>query len=611
MDDAVLVVAADGTVEAASDACAAMFGWDPADLVGRSIDLLVPAEVRATHELHRGDYSAEPASRPMGVGLRLRAERRDGSLFDIDVALTPFDDRGRVLAVVRDESERAAVRAEKELVQRLLDAMSEGVFMFLPDTLELTHVNDGAVRQTGYTRQELTGGMTPLDVMVNVDEVAFREMLRPLLDGGVDAIEFEAEHRRKDGVLVPVDILLQRPAVEGADEVPVVALSRDVSERRAAEAERDRQQRWLESLNDTRLALLLGVPADDVLALVCDNVRNLTDASVALVVEPSPDGKAMSIDCTSPPDLAPALPLLEVDGGLFTGSDVAPRTATAFDVSDLDGPEIDLAAELGVTQLLVAPLRVGAQSEGLLVVGRGETAPPWSATDAELLSGYALEAATALELARSRVENQRLVMLEDRERIAADLHDMVIQRLFAAGMRLQGTMRVIDSSAVSSRIGEVVDDLDATIDEIRQAIFDLHAPDPGSHSLESTVRDLVADNESYLGFTPTLAISGEIDSIPVQAAEQLIPVITEALSNVARHAHATEVEVTLTGSVDGVELTVSDDGVGISAGAPRGKGLQNMARRARGLGGRFETGPGPAGKGTSLRWVIGDPRGSG
>jgi PAS domain S-box-containing protein len=608
MADAVLVIGPAGAIEAASEACRAVFGWEPEDLVGRGIEVLVPGDVRPAHEQHRAQYAQAATSRPMGVGLSLRAERRDGSLCDIDVSLTPFDDEGRVLAVVRDESVQAAVRAERELVQRLLDAMSEGVFMFRPDTLELTHVNDGAVRQTGYTREQLTGGMTAVDIMVDADEAAYRETLRPLLDGGVEAIEFESLHKRSDGGAVPVDVLVQWPKVASATTnavVPVVALSRDVSERRAAEAERERHHEWIESLSDTRLALLTGVPADDVLALVCEHVRNLTEASAALVIEPSPDGLAMTVGASSRNDSELENLELPTDGKLAKAADVAPGRASAISAAELEGAEATLAVGLDIASFLVAPLRVGVQSAGVLIVGRALGAPPWEATDADLLASYALEAATALELARARVETQRLVMLEDRERIAADLHDMVIQRLFAAGMRLQGTAPMVANAAVSQRIQEVVDDLDATIGEIRQAIFDLNRGDATAPSLEITLRDTVAANKSYLGFTPTLRVSGALGSVPSPAADQLIPVLTEALSNVARHARATRVEVVVAASFDGIELTVTDDGIGFEPSVKRGNGLDNLARRARGLGGRFEVQPGPGGAGTTITWAVG------
>ncbi len=609
MADAVLVVAADGTIEAASDACRTLFGWEPDELVGRSVDELIPDDRRVAHRHHRERYANEPVSRPMGVGLRLRAACRDGSQRDIDVALTPFDDQGRVLAVVRDESAQAAMRAQKDLVQRMLDAMTEGVFMFHPESLVLTYVNDGAVRQTGYSRDELIGGMTPLDVMADGDQTSYREMLRPLLHGGVDAIEFETVHRRKDGTLVPVDVLLQWPEVDAvASDVPLVALSRDVSERRAAEAARERQHQWLESLSDTRLALLAGVPADDILALVCAHVRTLTGATSAFVLEAAPDGNGLVVGCTcSPDETFPSL-RLRADGAIASKAAGVVARAASLGAGELQGADAAVARHFGVSEMLLAPLRLGIESDGVLVVGRPEGAAPWSVTDAELLSSYALEAATALELARARVETQRLITLEDRERIAADLHDMVIQRLFAAGMRLQGMVPLIENAAVTYRVQEVVDDLDATIGEIRQAIFGLHRPDVEPPSLETTLRDVIAGNAAYLGFVPTLRIEGDLAAVPSRASDQLIPVITEALSNVARHAAADCVEVDIVASADGIALTVTDNGRGIQPTDTPGNGLANLARRARSLGGRFHTGPGASGTGTTLHWAVGSDR---
>ncbi len=323
------------------------------------------------------------------------------------------------------------------------------------------------------------------------------------------------------------------------------------------------------------------------------------------MVEPAPDARAMRVELASPAQFAPIQLTLPVDGRLSGGLDLDPGSALSLRLDELDGPEAELAALLGVDELLAAPFRVGADADGLLVVGRAPGARPWSASDAELLSSYALEAATALELARSRVENQRLAMLEDRERIAADLHDMVIQRLFAAGMRLQGMLPVVTVTPLADRIREVVDDLDATIGEIRQAIFDLQHAEAGAPSLEAILQELVGTNEAYLGFRPTLTVEGDLDAVPASVAEQLVPVVIEALSNVARHADATEAEIVVSGSAGGVELEVTDNGVGASAPGRRGHGLGNMSRRARRLGGTFSIGPGPGGAGTTVRWSVG------
>ena len=184
------------------------------------------------------------------------------------------------------------------------------------------------------------------------------------------------------------------------------------------------------------------------------------------------------------------------------------------------------------------------------------------------------------ELARTRAE---LELTADRERIARDLHDTVIQRLFAAGMTLQGAAGMADES-LAGRIGDVIDELDTTIREIRTAIFELQGPPPGAPSLRARVLDVLNEEEDALGVHPQVRFDGPVDTAPTEIADQLVATLREALSNVSRHARATSVSVGV--AVDGeATLRVVDDGTGVPADPPPGQGLADMAARAARLGG--------------------------
>ena len=198
-------------------------------------------------------------------------------------------------------------------------------------------------------------------------------------------------------------------------------------------------------------------------------------------------------------------------------------------------------------------------------------------------------------------------MLEDRERIAHDLHDTVIQRLFATGLLLQGASRLADRPEVVERIDRAVDDLDETVRHIRSVIFELQPLPAADRSTRRELLVVAAEQAGPLGFDPVVRFDGPIDTVvDGKLAEDLVNVLREALSNVARHAGATRVEVEMV--VDGGELrlSVTDDGVGMAA-APAsisGRGLHNMRIRAERRGGSLVVEGAPSGRGTALRWCA-------
>lgn len=196
----------------------------------------------------------------------------------------------------------------------------------------------------------------------------------------------------------------------------------------------------------------------------------------------------------------------------------------------------------------------------------------------------------------------REALLKDRERIARDLHDMVIQRLFAAGMSLQAVSSMVHSHDAEQRISDIIDELDATIRELRGTIFHLGQPDE-LRSLSAQLAELVDERSLHLGFTPDLRVVGDVDDLPDHIGEQLIATLTEALSNIARHASATSAAVEVTRSDHGVTMTVSDDGVGV-VGVPKPRGgLSNMMWRATELGGQCAVAPRTP-SGTELVWRV-------
>lgn len=254
-------------------------------------------------------------------------------------------------------------------------------------------------------------------------------------------------------------------------------------------------------------------------------------------------------------------------------------------------------------------VRVGTKENlsGVLVLARRRGMPPFVGAEVAALPSFAGQAALALELADRRRDAEQVSILEDRDRIARDLHDLAIQRLFATGMTLQSARPFVERPEATERLNRAIDDLDSTIKIIRTTIFGLREHEtPGkTPKLRSRVLQTVESATPALGFAPALRMEGLIDTdVPVEVADQVIAVIGEALSNVARHARARQVEVAVAADAGQLAVTVTDDGVGMPEGNRR-SGLRNLAERAERLGGTLSVSACPMSRGgTVLDWRV-------
>ena len=250
----------------------------------------------------------------------------------------------------------------------------------------------------------------------------------------------------------------------------------------------------------------------------------------------------------------------------------------------------------GPTEVLL--LTVGDQSIGVLAVVWEAAAEPFVADLLPPLEVFAQQAGLALVAARARQDRLRMALLEDRDRIARDMHDNVIQRLFATGLSLQSATRLAQHPTLRDRLEEAVEELDAAIKDVRHAIFGLHAVrDRGT--LEEEIRQLVRTAADALGFTPDLEIDKSVEGFSRGLEADVLAVVREGVANVARHARATEVLVHVTGRGD---VVVSDNGVGLGVNLTR-SGLANLAKRAQARGGSLSLKPREP-HGTILSWVI-------
>ena len=239
---------------------------------------------------------------------------------------------------------------------------------------------------------------------------------------------------------------------------------------------------------------------------------------------------------------------------------------------------------------LGVPVLVRGEVFGNLYLSEKVGAPRFTQEDEDLVVGLAAVAGVAIENARLHARVRDAAVIEDRERIARDLHDTVIQQLYATGMSLTAALRLAERPEVRERLTRSIDDLDRTMRSIRSTIFALEAADrEGSAGLRADVVRLVTRSENALGFPPRLVLDGLVDTLVTEGiADHLLAALRETLSNVAKHAHARRVDVEVT--VDGghAVVRVTDDGVGLPD-VPRdgGNGLRNLAERATALGGEF------------------------
>lgn len=258
-----------------------------------------------------------------------------------------------------------------------------------------------------------------------------------------------------------------------------------------------------------------------------------------------------------------------------------------------------------MTSFLGVPIRIRDQVFGNLYLCDRQGSEVFSDVDEEMAVALAAAAGIAVDQARLHARVGELVLFEDRERIARDLHDRVIQRLFATGLSLQAVAGSAVPSDVAQRLARAVDDLDETVREVRSAIFELHTARVPGRSLRQEVLAACTDAGRALGFEPVVRFDGPVDArADDRLADHLLAVLREALSNVARHARATTAEVDLVATADRIVLTVTDDGIGIDPDAPAGHGLVNLRRRAGTLGGEVDVAPAPTGPGTRITWSV-------
>jgi signal transduction histidine kinase len=365
-----------------------------------------------------------------------------------------------------------------------------------------------------------------------------------------------------------------------------------------------RQQRWLSAVTEVTSHLLSGAELGDALAMITEKALEMTGVDLVTLALPVAEGRQVRIEHAVGEGADEALGLLLPMKDSAT--EIVITTGERLMLPDFTNDEraSPVARErLHIGPMLIVPLGAPGQVRGVLWAGRRPGSMPLSQAASDMLVTFAAQAAIALELAEHRQQAEQMAVFEDRDRIARDLHDLVIQRLYATGMSLQGTTSQITNPEVADRVSRSVDALDDTIREIRSAIFALQThPEARQASVRARILYVAQEMAAALGYAPSLQLDGAIDTaVPEQIAEHLLTAIRESLSNAARHSAATSVAVTVQVG-NNLVLTVRDNGVGISPGGRR-SGLRNLEQRAAGLGGSLVIKPVDSG-GTELIWRV-------
>ena len=365
-----------------------------------------------------------------------------------------------------------------------------------------------------------------------------------------------------------------------------------------------RRERWLAATAEITGLLSQSARGAEPLQIVADRARELAGADISWVVAGGEvDHLSLRVVSGALVDAA-AMSRLSLENSVASS---VVRSGDPVSVEDLASHphSVDVAGQLGwppIGPAIIVPLRSARGVEGVLALAwTPDRVPEFHAIDPDLPARFAEQAALAIQVARAHTDQQRLAVYEDRDRIGRDLHDLVIQRLFAIGLGLQSASRLSDRPELSDRLSTAVDDLDATIKDIRRSIFALGSLDEAA-DIQAEVTRMVERAAAALKFRPALSFVGPVRTlVSPTVAPDVLAVLGEALSNAARHAQASSGSVTL--AVDeAVTLTVTDNGVGLPEDVVE-SGLSNMRLRAERLGGHCEVVRGPGG-GTTVVWSV-------
>jgi len=603
--DGIVITGADGRIVFVNGQTVALSGYSREELLGMSVDELVPDEMRPRHARHRESYEREPGVRPMGSHLDIRFRRRDGSEFPADIALSPLrTERGLLtVASVRDVTERKLAETELLRAQERFRLVVEGVrdyaiFMLDPEG-RVSSWNPGAERIKGYSAADIVG--QHFSVFYPRADVVAGKPDRALAEAAASGRYGDEGWRiRRNGSRFWASVVLTAIRDETGRLQGFAKITRDVTERK-------RQDDRLRALLEVAQAILEGQGEDELLHLIAGRARTLIDADLAAVAIADPEDDAFFVV-----RMADGRRAAEVQGmripaagtlmGAVAGSG---RPAMLVDASTelaLATPMLDAA---GAGAALMVPLASGERRFGTLTIANAPGGRPFGDPELQLLQLFASQAALAIDYSGARDELRRLAVLEDRERIGRELHDGAIQALFAVGMGLQGMAMMTADAGLRERLEGSVAQIDDVIRDLRNYIFGLRPGLAADRHLDHALRDLAQRFEQQHGVACAVDVDAALASRLAGRAADLVQLTREALSNVGRHAAASTCRLSLRREAGAGVLEIEDDGRGFvpAADGGTGWGLRNLEERAAALGGGLEIASVP-GQGTTNKVII-------
>jgi PAS domain S-box-containing protein len=585
MPDGIFVTDRDGRIAFLNQQAEAMSGYVRQELIGRPIEVLVPAAARPEHIHHRRRYyESGPAPRPMGTHLDIHVRRKDGGEFPADISLGPvrLGRRLLVVAAVRDVSERhrteARLRQAEERHRRLVDGVSDHAIFMLDAEGRVASWNPGAERIYGHRDEEILG--RPLAALYPAEAADRGQALLGQARSRGRA-EDEGWQLRRDGSRFWANAVVAPLLDEAGLLRGYSAVTRDATERR-------RTEQSLQAALEVAQAVLQGRGRPALLETMTTQARTLVDADLAavLLADGEGDGIVRAADGDGADRLlglrlveqTPAPIRLEAAG---PGPDSDDRTRAALQA---------LASAAGLGPVVLVPLAAGERRLGGLLVGNQVGGAAFASSGLRHLELFAAQAAIALDYERVQAELGRLALAEDRERIGRELHDGAIQALFAVGMNLEGAASTTEDPRLRQRLDAAVDQIDEVIRDLRNYIFGLRPGVLAGRGLEAALRDLAAEAERESGVEMTVETDRRLAAALAPRAPDLVQMTRELLSNVVRHARATSCRIDLRERQGWAVLEVADDGRGFDPGEATegGWGLRNLRERTGGLGARLE-----------------------
>jgi len=595
--DGIALIDPDGAILLVNEQMERLTGHRRDQLLGQSIDELVPEEIRGRHRMWENRYRAEPSPRMMGSGGELTMRQADGVLLPVEISLAPITTAGERMTVVsvRDVSaHREGERARRRLLA-LLDLVPDSVLIIDTESGQVDYANAGAEALLGFRRDELLA-MRSYEFAPESSPAKRLQFLEEHRNAGRGHLhELVVVRRHKDGTDIPCDCRVD--LVEDGDGTrKFIVIDRDARPRLKQERSKFRRGELTASIARITAEVLADVPESIVYQDLVDLAAHLLDSENASLVLPDPGhpGRWRTAAAVGP------AATLHLNGSETLPSETIARMAAHEEAFAAEAAPASMPLRLRslTGPGVVAPFPQPAGTTGILTTFRAAGREPFGPADVALLAELASQASVMIALGTARHDQQRLAILEDRHRISRDLHDMVIQDVISIGMQIN--LCPAFDSPDPFRDG-LLDRLDDVIRSLRHVVFD--ARDQALTSTTSVaVCSMVAEATRVLGYTPTLTIEGHLDELPAPVVSHLLSAVREGLSNVARHADATEVAVTIAVTESQVTLTIDDNGSGPGDHTPR-NGLANLNERAAEFGGTG-TLTARSGGGSTLTWTA-------